>query len=62
MVGLERSILPAFAEQEFHIATRTAIPSFIANWRIGGGGTCAVSLNLQIGAVLANIAPAKQCG
>jgi hypothetical protein len=35
MVGLERSILPAFAEQEFHIATRTAIPSYIANWRIG---------------------------
>jgi MFS family permease len=30
MVGLERSILPALAEQEFHIAARTAILSFIA--------------------------------
>lgn len=29
MVGLERSILPAVAEQEFHIAARTAILSFI---------------------------------
>src|SRR5574337_290046 len=29
MVGLERSILPAIAEQEFHIAARTAILSFI---------------------------------
>jgi len=30
MVGLERSILPAIAEQEFHIAARAAILSFIA--------------------------------
>ncbi|HEY4644725.1 MAG TPA: MFS transporter [Steroidobacteraceae bacterium] len=30
MVGLERSILPAIAEQEFGIAARTAILSFIA--------------------------------
>jgi len=30
MVGLERSILPALAEQEFHLAARTAILSFIA--------------------------------
>jgi MFS family permease len=30
MVGLERSILPALAEQEFHVAARTAILSFIA--------------------------------
>ena len=30
MVGLERSILPAIAEHEFHIAARTAILSFIA--------------------------------
>jgi MFS family permease len=29
MVGLERSILPAIAEQEFHIAARSAILSFI---------------------------------
>jgi MFS family permease len=29
MAGLERSILPAIAEQEFHLAARTAILSFI---------------------------------
>src|SRR4030095_15877329 len=29
MVGLERSILPAIAEQEFQLAARTAILSFI---------------------------------
>ena len=29
MVGLERSILPAIAEKEFHLAARTAILSFI---------------------------------
>jgi MFS family permease len=29
MVGLERSILPAVAEREFHLAARTAILSFI---------------------------------
>ncbi|WP_042875926.1 MFS transporter [Cupriavidus necator] len=29
MVGLERSILPAIAEQDFHIAARTSILSFI---------------------------------
>ena len=29
MIGLERSILPAMAEQEFHLAARTAILSFI---------------------------------
>lgn len=29
MVGLERSILPAIAEQEFHLIARTAILSFI---------------------------------
>jgi MFS family permease len=29
MVGLERSILPAMAEQEFHLAARTAVLSFI---------------------------------
>ena len=29
MVGMERSILPSIAEQEFHLAARTAILSFI---------------------------------
>jgi MFS family permease len=29
MVGMERSILPALAEQEFHLAARTAVLSFI---------------------------------
>src|SRR5262245_4325680 len=29
MVGLERSILPTLAEQEFHLAARTAVLSFI---------------------------------
>lgn len=29
MVGLERSILPAIAEQEFHLAARSAVLSFI---------------------------------
>src|SRR5215216_1774567 len=29
MVGLERSILPAIAEQDFHLAARTALLSFI---------------------------------
>ncbi len=29
MVGMERSILPAIAEEEFHLAARTAILSFI---------------------------------
>lgn len=29
MVGMERSILPAIAEQEFHLAARTSILSFI---------------------------------
>lgn len=29
MIGLERSILPAIAEQEFHLAARSAILSFI---------------------------------
>lgn len=30
MVGIERTILPALAQQEFHLAERTAILSFIA--------------------------------
>ena len=29
MVGMERSILPAIAEQEFHLLARTAVLSFI---------------------------------
>src|SRR5262245_19046481 len=29
MVGLERTILPAIAEQEFHLAARAAVLSFI---------------------------------
>ena len=29
MVGMERSILPAIAEQEFHLAARAAVLSFI---------------------------------
>ena len=29
MVGLERSILPQIAEQEFHIAAKTAINTFL---------------------------------
>lgn len=29
MVGMERSILPALAEQEFHLAARAAVLSFI---------------------------------
>ena len=29
MVGMERSILPALAEHDFHLAARTAILSFI---------------------------------
>jgi MFS family permease len=30
MLGMERSILPAIADQEFHLAARTAVLSFIA--------------------------------
>jgi hypothetical protein len=29
MVGMERTILPAIAEQEFHLAAKTAVLSFI---------------------------------
>jgi MFS family permease len=39
MVGLERSILPALAEQEFHLAARTAILSFIAVFGVVKGLT-----------------------
>jgi MFS family permease len=34
MVGLERSILPAIAEQEFHLAARSAVLSFIVAFGI----------------------------
>jgi MFS family permease len=39
MVGLERSILPALAEQEFQLVARTAILSFIAVFGITKGLT-----------------------
>jgi MFS family permease len=32
MVGMERSILPLLAEQEFGIASRTAMLSFVASF------------------------------
>ena len=35
MVGLERSILARIAEQDFHIAGKTAILSFIAVFGVG---------------------------
>lgn len=34
MVGLERAVLPLLADQEFHIASRTAILSFIVSFGI----------------------------
>ncbi len=34
MVGMERSILPAIAQQEFHLAARTAVLSFIVMFGI----------------------------
>ncbi|PYQ16603.1 MAG: MFS transporter [Acidobacteria bacterium] len=39
MVGLERSILPALAEREFHLAARAAILSFIAVFGVVKGLT-----------------------
>ncbi|PYQ02857.1 MAG: MFS transporter [Acidobacteria bacterium] len=39
MVGLERSILPALAQQEFHLAARAAILSFIAVFGVVKGLT-----------------------
>ena len=38
MVGIERSILPALAQSEFHLAERTAILSFIAVFGITKAG------------------------
>ena len=34
MVGLERSVLPVLAEQEFGVASRTALLSFVASFGI----------------------------
>lgn len=39
MVGMERSILPAIAEEEFHLAARTAILSFIVIFGITKAAT-----------------------
>jgi MFS family permease len=39
MVGLERTILPALAEQEFHLAARSAILSFIVAFGVVKAGT-----------------------
>lgn len=39
MVGLERSILPAIAEQEFHVAARAAILSFIMAFGLAKAST-----------------------
>ena len=39
MVGLERSILPAVAEQEFHVAAQSAILSFIVVFGIAKAST-----------------------
>ena len=46
MVGMERSILPAIAEQEFHLAARSAVLSFIVVFGLAkaftnyGAGIC----------------------
>jgi MFS family permease len=39
MVGLERTILPALAEQEFHLAARSAILSFIVVFGLAKAGS-----------------------
>jgi MFS family permease len=39
MVGIERSILPALAEQEFHLTARTAVLSFIVVFGVSKGVT-----------------------
>src|SRR5438477_2378824 len=39
MVGLERSILPAIAEHEFHVVARAAILSFIVVFGLTKAGT-----------------------
>ena len=71
MVGLERSILPAIAEQEFHLAARAAILSFIVvfgvmkaigdvahpAWRASAVGVYRLwrDLGYAVGALLAGI-------
>ena len=51
MVGMERSILPAIAEQEFHLAARTAVLSFIVVFGVAKALTnyCAGRLSDRIG-------------
>ncbi len=51
MVGIERSILPAIAEQEFHLAARAAMLSFIAAFGVAKALTnyAAGSLSDRIG-------------
>jgi MFS family permease len=51
MVGIERSILPAIAEQEFHLAARSAALSFIAAFGIAKALTnyAAGSLSDRVG-------------
>ena len=50
MVGLERSILPAIAEQEFQLAARTAVLSFIVVFGIAKPSrTTARTLSDRIG-------------
>ncbi len=51
MVGLERSILPALAEQEFHLVARAAILSFIAVFGVTKAVTnyCAGRLSESLG-------------
>ena len=39
MVGMERSILPAIAEQDFHLAARAAVLSFIVAFGIAKAST-----------------------
>ena len=51
MVGIERSILPAIAEQEFHLAARAGMLSFIAAFGVAKALTnyAAGSLSDRIG-------------
>src|SRR5258706_4938432 len=39
MVGMERSLLPPIAEQEFHLAAKTAVLSFIVVFGVTKGLT-----------------------
>lgn len=42
MVGMERSILPAIAEHDFHLAARTAVLSFIVVFGVTLGRDVAI--------------------